>query len=128
MNDIRYAVRGLLKAPAFAATAVLTLALGIGANAAIFQLIDAVAFQKLPVQDPDRLAEVKIVGGNKGFGVTPGPYSQLTWPVWEELQKHQQAFSGMFAWATPELRVGPNDNLRPANGLAVSGDFFRVLG
>ena len=128
MNDLRYAFRTLLKNPGFTIVAVLTLALGIGANTAIFQLIDAVALRPLPVPDPEALVEVRIAGGNRGFGVNPGRYVQLTRPVWEELRKHQQALDGMFAWGTRELRVGERTNLRAASGIAVSGEYFSTLG
>ena len=127
-QDFRHALRSLLRTPSFTAVAVLTLGLGIGANTAIFQLIDAVALRKLPVRDPDGLAAVRISGGNRGFGVNPGRYPELTSPVWEDLQKHQQAFSEMFAWKTRDLRVGERNDLKRAYGIAVSGDFFNVLG
>src|SRR6186997_1127620 len=127
-QDFRHALRSLLRTPSFTAVAVLTLGLGIGANTAIFQLIDAVALRKLPVRDPDGLAAVRIVGGNRGFGVNPGRYPELTIPVWEDLQKQQQGFSEMFAWKTRDLRVGERNDLKRAYGIAVSGDFFNVLG
>ena len=127
-QDLRYALRALLHAPSFTAVAVLTLGLGIGANTAIFQLIDAVALRKLPVQDPDGLATVRISGGNRGFGINNGRYPELTRPIWEDLQNQQQAFSGMFAWKSRDLRIGERSDPRPAYGIAVSGDFFDVLG
>jgi predicted permease len=126
--DLRFAVRSIGRSPGFATTVILTLAFGVGANAAIFQLINAVQFRTLPVPNPRQLAEVRIVGGNKGFGINPGRYEQLTRPVWEEIRAHQQAFSGVFAWATRNLGVGEIADLRPANGIAVSGEFFSVLG
>jgi predicted permease len=128
MRDLHYAIRSLAKTPTFTVAVVLTLALGIGANTAIFQLINAVGLRSLPVKHPEELAEVRIVGGNGGFGINNGSYSQLTQPVWREIQERQQAFSGMFAWGTLEVRVGERADLRPANAIAVSGDFFRVLG
>ena len=105
-RDLRYALRALLHAPSFTAVAVLTLGLGIGANTAIFQLIDAVALRKLPVQDPDGLAAVRISGGNRGFGINNGRYPELTRPIWEDLQNQQQAFSGMFAWKFVRRFIG----------------------
>ena len=68
----------------------------------------------LPVRDPDGLADVRISGGNRGFGVNPGRYPELTAPVWEDIQKHQQAFSEMFAWKTRDLRVGERNDLKRA--------------
>jgi predicted permease len=127
-HDLRFAVRSISHSPGFATTVVLTLALGVGANAAIFQLINAVQFRTLPVPNPRQLAEVRIVGGNKGFGINPGRYGQLTRPIWEEIRARQEAFSGVFAWATRNLGVGEITNLQPANGIAVSGEFFSVLG
>ncbi len=106
----------------------LTLVLGIGANAAVFQLIDAIALRPLQVSAPAKLVEVRIAGGRAGFGTGTGPYSELTRPVWYEIQSHQQAFSGVFAWGTRDFRIGDRSDLRRATGIAVSGDFFRVLG
>jgi predicted permease len=128
ISDFRFAARSISHSPGFAATVVLTLALGIGANAAIFQLINTVQFRPLPVMDPRQLAEVRIVGGNRGFGINPTRYGQLTRPIWQEIQANHQAFSGVFAWTTRSLGVGEISDLKFANGLAVSGDFFSVLG
>jgi predicted permease len=127
-HDLRFAARMARRSPGFAATIVLTLALGIGANTAIFQLINAVRLRSLPIRDAGELAEVRIVGGNQGFGVTNGRYAQLTRSVWQELRSHQQALSETFAWATPDVRVGEMADLRSVNAIAVSGEFFRVLG
>jgi predicted permease len=126
-QDLRYAARQLRLSPGFAAVAIASLALGIGANTAIFQLLDAVRLRSLPVHNPQELAEVRIVGGNQGMGINPGLYAQLTRPIWEQLRK-QPVFSGALAWSPNELRVGQGSELRRANGIRVSGDFFRVLG
>jgi predicted permease len=128
MLDLKFAIRSIVRNPGFAATVVLTLALGVGANAAIFQLINAVRFRSLPLPNPGQLAEVRIVGGNKGFGINPTRYGQLTRPIWEEIRARQQAFSGVFAWGARNLGVGEISDLRPANGIVVSGEFFSVLG
>ena len=128
MTDLRYAIRTLLNSPGFTTAAVLTLALGIGANTAIFQLIDAVALRPLPIPNPDELVEVRIVGGNRGFGLNPDVYGGMTRPAWQELRDHQQALTGMFAWSTRQIRVGERSDLRTARGIAVSGEFFASLG
>jgi predicted permease len=127
-HDLRFAARAAWRSPGFSATVVLTLALGIGANTAIFQLINAIRLQSLPIRDAAELVEVRIVGGRHGFGIGNGRYAQITRPVWQELRTHQRALSGIFAWATPDLRVGERANLRSVNGISVSGEFFSVLG
>jgi predicted permease len=126
--DIRYAGRSLRRSPGFAVVAVLSLALGVGANTAIFQILDAVRLRSLPVRNPHELAEVRIAGGNSGMGLNSGPYGRLTRPIWEALRDHQQAFSGAFAWSASGVRVGPITDFRRAKGLRVSGEFFDVLG
>src|SRR5262245_30969272 len=127
-NDFRYALRQLLKELGFTIVAVLILALGIGANTAIFQLLDAVRLRSLPVEKPHELVEVKIVGGNRGMGLNPAKYGGLTRPIWQEIRESQQVFSGAFAWGAAELRVGKGSELRRVSGIRVSGDFFPVLG
>ena len=73
IQDLRYALRILRKSPGFTAVAVISLALGIGANTAIFQLLDAVQLRSLPVSNPHELAEVRIRGGNGEWASTTGP-------------------------------------------------------
>ncbi|HEX3473194.1 MAG TPA: ABC transporter permease [Silvibacterium sp.] len=128
MRDIRYALRGFAKSPGFALIAVATLALGIGANTAIFQLLDAIRLQSLPIANPQELAEVKIVGGNRGFGINDGFYAQLTQPVWQEIRQHHDPFSGVFAWRNNDRLLGNPSDARRIHGLDVSGEFFSVMG
>jgi putative ABC transport system permease protein len=127
-HDLRFAARAARRSPGFSATVVLTLALGIGANTAIFQLINAVRLQSLPIRNAAELVEVRIVGGRQGFGIGNGRYAQITRPVWQEFRTHQRGLSGIFAWATPDLRVGERPDLQSVNGISVSGEFFSVLG
>src|SRR5205814_6484952 len=128
LQDLRYAVRMLLKNPGFTTVAVLTLALGIGANTAIFQLLNAVRLKTLPVSKPHELIEVRIVGGNPGLGISDGANAELTYPLWEQIQRHREAFSGMFAWSSGELPIGGEVETRMMKCLWASGDFFPVLG
>jgi hypothetical protein len=128
LRDLLYAVRGLASSPTLVISALLSLGLAIGANTAIFQLLDSVRLRTLPVQDPQQLAEVQIAGGHRGMGMNPGEYPELTRPIWQELHSHQQAFSGMFAWAADRMNVGEGSQLRNVRAIWVSGDFFRVLG
>lgn len=127
-QDVRYALRQIRKSPGFTATVVITLALGIGANTAIFQLFDAILLQHLPIHDPNELSEIRIIGGNRGFGISNGEYAQLTRPIWRQIQQHHQPFSGVFAWATQDQRVGQGSDSVPVKALEVSGEFFPVLG
>jgi predicted permease len=127
-RDLLYAARGFRRSPALLVCALLSLGPGIGANTAIFQLLDAVRLRSLPVQKPQELAAVRIVGGNGGMGMNPGKYPELTRPIWQEIENRQQAFSGVFAWAADQVNVGQGSGLRRAQAMWVSGDFFRVLG
>ena len=127
--DVRYALRTLGKSPGFTAAAILTLALGIGANTAIFQLFDAVRLRNLPIRDPQSLALVEVRGGNQGYGVSHYA-TQLTYPLWEQVRAHQVSFSGVFAWTSDgnDVRIGQGSEARHARGLMVSGETFDVLG
>ncbi|MBV9498124.1 MAG: ABC transporter permease [Acidobacteriaceae bacterium] len=127
-RDLIYAGRGLRQSPTLVASALLSLGLGIGANTSIFQLLDAVRLRSLPVQSPQELAAVQIVGGHGGMGVNPGEYPELTRPIWQELQNRQQAFSGLFAWAADQVNIGQGAGMHRVKAMWVSGDFFRVLG
>src|SRR6266850_1227609 len=128
MNDLKFAFRQLLKNPGFTAVAVLTLALGIGANTAIFQLLNAVRLKALPVSKPQELIEVRIAGGNPGLGISDGSDAEMTYPLWEQIQRHHEPFSGIFAWSSGELPIGSGVETRMVKTLWASGDFFPVLG
>jgi len=127
-QDLRHAARLLRLSPGFALVAILSLALGTGANTAIFQLVDTVRLRSLPVHDPKSLVEVRIAGGNVGMGLNNGAYGQLTRPIFEELSKGQQPLSGLFAWSAGDVRVGQRNEIRRARGIEVSGNFFSTLG
>jgi hypothetical protein len=106
LQDLRYASRALRHSPGFTAVAILSLALGIGANAAIFQLLNAVRLRSLPVANPQELAEARIAGGNGGYGVQTGVNSELTYALWEQIRQRQGAFSGIFAWGNGSPNLG----------------------
>jgi predicted permease len=130
LQDCRFAVRTLRKSWGFTLTAVLTLALGIGANSAIFQLLDAVRLRTLPVASPRELADVQVKNGNRGFGITTGDAeTMLTYPLWEQIRLHQQVFSTAFAWAnSSSATLGEGAQEHRALGLWVSGEMFPALG
>lgn len=119
MNDIRLAFRAWRATPVISIVAIVSLALGIGANAAIFSLVNSVMLRSLPVADPDRLAIV----------VDPARETRA-WsnPVWEQIRNRSDAFDGAFAWAPARFNLAPGGEARFVDGLWASGDFFRVLG
>ena len=99
LQDVRYACRVLQESPGFTAIAVLTLALGIGANTAIFSLINAVILRSLPVEHPEQLALLTdpAQGGVAVDTTEGGTRSILSYPEFEQLRAHNTVFSGMFA-------------------------------
>lgn len=128
-NDLRFGARLLLKNPGFAAVAILSLALGIGANTTIFQLLDAVRLRTLPVKDPQQLARVKIVDSpHCCVGDFYNANADLTGGLWNRLREQQQGFSSIAAWAATKHDLGLGGEARYANTIAVSGEFFNVLG
>jgi predicted permease len=126
-QDLRYGARLLRLSPGFATVAILSLALGIGANTAIFQLLDAVRLRTLPVKDPQELAEIKIVNRDHASGNFTGRYSSLTYPQWVEIRAGQQGFSGVAAWSAEAFNLASGGEARFAQGMWVSGGFFDVL-
>jgi putative ABC transport system permease protein len=128
LQDARHGLRLLLLNPGFAIVAILSLALGIGANTAIFQLLDAVRLRAIPVQHPEQLAIVKIGNFENASGSFSSRYSQATNPQWEQIRAQQQGFSGIFAWSPDQVNLARGGEIRMANILWVSGDFFDVLG
>ena len=127
-QDLRYGARMLLTQKSFTVVAVLSLALGIGANTAIFQLLDAVRFRTLPVKAPQELAEVRLTTMNGTRGTKSGRFPSVTNPIWEHVRERQEAFSGICAWSVYDFNLAPGGEVRRARGLVVSGEFFDVLG
>ena len=121
--DVRYSVRVLAKAPLFTGLVTLTLALGIGANTAIFSLMNSLLLKALPVEKPEELMEVS---GSAPIGDS-GEYG-LTNPLWEQIRDRQDVFSGVFAWGSGQFDLSKGGMTQNADGLWVSGDFFRTLG
>jgi predicted permease len=123
LQDVRYALRVLGRTPAITSVALLSLALGIGANTAIFSLIDTVLLKFLPVQSPEELYRIerKIPDRAESF-------SSLTNPLWEEIRGRQDTFSGTFAWSSERFDLAHGGQAQFAEGLYVSGDYFTVLG
>ena len=127
-RDLRHAFRLLRLSPGFTIVAVLTLALGIGANTAIFQLVDSIRLRTIPVKNPEKLGTVRIADRHWGSGNFSGQYSQLTFPMWEQIHKRQEGFAEIAAWAEQPFNLATGGEVRFAKGLRVSGGFFHVLG
>jgi predicted permease len=127
-HDVRGALRVFVKNPGFAFVVVATLALGIGANTALFELLDAVLLQSLPVKNPQELAQVRVVDRSKARGDFSSGYPIVTNPIWENLRENHPGFSGIAAWRDVDFSRDSGGDARFANGLYVSGDFFSVLG
>jgi predicted permease len=128
-QDLRFGARLLRRNPTFAVVAILTLALGTGANAAIFQLVDALRFRTLPVADPHQLVEVRVDTGDRGrTGRFMSRRPMMTNPLWEHIRDAQQAFSSAFAWSPNVFDLAGGGEVRAAQGLWVSGGFFDALG
>ncbi|MGC1289825.1 MAG: ABC transporter permease [Candidatus Acidiferrales bacterium] len=128
LQDMRYGLRMLAKSPGFALVALLTLALGIGANAAIFQLIDAVRLRTLPVRDPNTLAIVHLNRNHWGQGNFNGAYSEFTFPLWQQIKQRQEAFSSLAAWGEEQLNLATGGEVNYAHAIWISGEFFNVVG
>jgi putative ABC transport system permease protein len=126
--DAVYGVRQLKSSPGFTAVAVLSLALGIGANTAIFQLVNAVRLKLLPVRDPEQLVVVDWNKDSSRSGSWTTRSANFTYPQWDVLRVQQKAFSDMIAWSASLFDLTSGGEPRFAQGVFVSGSFFRVLG
>jgi predicted permease len=127
VQDVRYAVRTIRRNPGFAVVAVLSLALGMGANTALFEVVNAVALRSLPVRDPGGLLEVRPQSMDGARGNFQSDRPVVTQPIWRQVQAQEQAFT-LFAWSRARFNLAEGGEARPVDGLWVSGEFFNVLG
>ncbi len=123
LQDLRYAFRVLLHKPGFTIVAVLTLALGIGANATIFSVVDAIVFRPLPVNDPGSL--VRLFNTSN---IEIVETDNLSYPDYVDLRDKNDVFSSMLAFDTASLVFGKGDHSDVATGYVASGNFFDMLG
>jgi putative ABC transport system permease protein len=124
-KDIQFALRAFRKSPVFTAVALLSLALGIGANTAIFTLLDQVLLRLMPVKNPQELALLHMEGFHYGdnWGM-----NSLSYPMYRDFQANNTVFSGMFCRFEYLFSVGFNGTTERVNGELVSGTYFPVLG
>lgn len=125
LQDIRYGLRILARTPVISCVAILSLALGIGANTAIFSLIDTVVLRMLPVQGPEELTQVRM-SDPRSPNDEPGP--TFTNPLWEALRDRQDFYSGIFAWNLTQFDLSQGGAVHDVNGMFASGDYFSTLG
>lgn len=124
-NDVRYALRGFRRAPLFTAVAILSLAFGIGANTAVFSLLDQVLLRLLPVKHPEQLVLLSMRG--RHYGSNWG-MNALSYPMYSDFRDNNQVFTGMFCRFPLETGMGYGGRTERIAAELVSGSYFRVLG
>jgi predicted permease len=121
-QDVSYALRGMRKSPGFTATAVLSLALGIGANTAIFSLIDAVMLRWLPVHDPQGLTQLIVQRPSAE------PLESFSFPLVRALADHREMFASLCGFSGYRFAVRQGDSIESTSGASVSGAYYTTLG
>src|ERR1700692_707545 len=124
-NDIKFAVRTLGRSPVFTGVAVLSVALGIGANTAIFSLLDQVLLRLLPVKEPQQLVLLSMKGMHYGNN-TGG--NAVSYPMYDDFRKNNQVFSGMFCRFQNSFALTFDGQTERVSGELVSRTYFPVLG
>jgi putative ABC transport system permease protein len=125
MDDLRLSIRALRSSPIVSGVAALSLALGIGANTAIFSLVNSLLLRALPVVEPQRLVTI-----SSDLGIRLGFRAGLGWSysMWDQLRQRAQAFDGALAWSPQRFNLAAGGETQPVNGLVASGEFFTTLG
>src|SRR2546429_4000779 len=126
-QSLRHAFRLFWLSPGFPIISVLTLALGIGANPSIFQLIDSVRLRTIPVKNPQELGTIRIADRHWGSGQFSSQYSQLSFPMWEQIRKRQEGFAEIAVWSDQRFNLATGGEVRQAKGIRVSRGFLHVL-
>src|SRR6187397_333142 len=123
--DLRLAARGLRRSPLFATVAIVSLALGIGANTAIFTLIDQILLRKLPVKAPDELVMLYQQGNNMGSNMGARMNS---YPLYQDLQKKAEPFAGVLCRRLIDASISVDNQTERVQAEMVSGNYFSLLG
>lgn len=125
LADVRFALRSFAKMPVFTAVAIVSLALGIGANTAIFTLMDQILLRALPVKDPEQLVQVFARGSH--YGSNWGSNS-MSWPMYRDFRDQNQVFTGLLCRFATSASLSHNGNTERVASELVSGNYFDVLG
>ena len=120
-RDVRYGLRALRRSPAFAAIAIVSLGLGIGANTAIFSLVNSLLLHPRPIADPGRIVELHT-------GSRSEPYETTSYPSYVELRDRNDVFTGLAAYSLRQFNLGDANHVEQIWGEVVSGNYFDVLG
>src|SRR6267378_4231870 len=124
--DLRFSARSFRRCPSFTATAVLSLALGIGATTAIYSLVDQVILHALPVREPERLVLIDWKGDPVANGF--GSWNLMSYPICRDLDKQKEFFEGVFCRALTTVDLSTGGDYNPVIAEIVSGNYFPVLG
>ncbi|HMJ60107.1 MAG TPA: permease prefix domain 1-containing protein, partial [Bryobacteraceae bacterium] len=124
--DLRFSARSFLRSPSFTATAVLSLALGIGATTALYSLIDQVVLRALPINHPERLVLIDWIGFQNAE--TLGTDNLMSYPICRELQQQNELFDGVFCRAATTINLSTGGDPKPTAAELVSGTYFSTLG
>jgi predicted permease len=129
LQDLRYGLRTLIRNPGFTTVAVLTLALGLGTNTAIFSLTDQILLRPLPVQKPDELVVLRSDGPKTGrVSSDSDSANSFSYPMYQQIRDQSDVFAGLLARFPVSLSVAGEGQTERANGELVSGNYFDVLG
>ena len=125
--DLRFSARSFLRSPSFTATAVMSLALGIGATTAIYSLLDQVVLHSLPVREPQRLVLIDWKGDQAGVNAF-GSYNLMSYPICRDLDLQERFFEGVLCRAATTITLSTGGEHKPAAAEIVSGSYFSLLG
>src|SRR3954464_6355683 len=120
MTDLKLAFRSLRATPVVSAIAALSLALGIGANTAIFSLVNSLILRALPVKEP---AQLTLITDDADRGT-----ASWTNPIWEQIRDHRDLYDGAFAWSTSRFNLSAGGETQFVDGIWASGGIFDTLG